>query len=295
MKKIAGIVFGVLLFFAANTVVAQSKVCSNPKCHGGKIYCDDCDYTGELNGKTCPKCNGAGSYPCPNCNGKGSVGNGNNNNNSNNIINNNNNSSASHEYTCPECKGEKEVPIRCTNPKCHNGAIYCEACDYKGTISQRCTACDGKGEITKEKTKPCSECNGKKYTMKEKQDNCTHCRNGKVPSTNRRGEKVWVDHKDCNGTGYITSTYKATCRACGGDGIQKKKHAGANGRSVYTRENDVETVKVKCDACSGKGKVEKTCTKCNGKACYPCPTCEGYGNIRKPCSRCNGNGVIFAK
>ena len=183
---------------------------------------------------------------------------------------------AQHKFDCPDCRGKGEVVKYCPNSKCHNGAIFCEQCDYSGTVNKTCATCNGSGEIVKYRDKPCPYCHGEKGTIKEKQEPCTHCRNGKVPTKNRRGETVWVNHTECNGTGYITTKYKAACRYCGGTGV--------DGQEAY---------KVKCDACGGKGRVTETCSQCGGKGSYVCPDCKGYGNVREKCSRCNGNGVIY--
>lgn len=62
---------------SSSTNSGQQKVCTNPQCHGGSIYCDDCDYTGFIysNGKKekCPKCKGIGKYVCSSCGGKGAL------------------------------------------------------------------------------------------------------------------------------------------------------------------------------------------------------------------------------
>lgn len=278
MKNIVIVSCVISLFFSTNTIIAQTNLCSNSKCHGGKIFCEVCDGAGMDGSETCRKCNGNGFYSCPTCSGNGSVSTGNTTTTTTNVNATSGSSSTRHQYTCPECKGEKEIPTVCPNPKCRNGAIYCEVCDYSGSITRQCDACSGKGEITREKNKPCPYCHGKKYIKKEKQEPCTHCRNGKVPRKNRVGETEWVIHTECKGTGSITSTYNATCRPCAGTGV--------NGKETYTEE---------CKACEGKGSITETCTQCNGKRCYPCPTCDGYANIRTPCSRCKGHGVIYTK
>lgn len=286
MKKILVFFDAVFLLLFATTVTAQT-VCSNPKCHGGKVYCDDCDYTGKVGKETCQKCKGKGYYICPNCNGTGkagstgSVGNANNNSNSNTGNANNNvnvgSSSSRHEYKCPGCEGRGEVPRPCSNPKCHNGAIRCANCNATGNVSYTCAACNGSGVVTKERDKTCPVCQGQKYSGEgEKQIPCTHCRNGKVPSKNRRGETVWVDHADCQGKGYTVSKYKIACRNCGGTGLK--------GKESYT---------VDCYSCGGSGHIKETCKQCDGKGCYVCPTCKGYGNVREKCSRCKGTGVIY--
>ena len=143
MKKFFKLFLAALLLISANSILAQTQVCSNPKCHGGKIYCDDCDYTGTItckkcvgrgkidgntcsncNGKrmlSCGKCNGKGYFPCSNCGGKGSNSSGNTGNNGGvgigggggndgddgkNVCNG---MPSRHQYTCPECKGDKLV------------------------------------------------------------------------------------------------------------------------------------------------------------------------------------------
>ena len=157
MKSRFKLVFAVLLFISVNSVLAQTQLCSNPKCHGGKIYCEECDYSGIIickkcdgSGKvagnvcsqckgtgklSCTICNGNGYYPCPDSNGRGNIGNSNNsintgNNTFGNIGKDGNNNSTRRQFTCPDCKGEKYVPEPCHNPDCHNGAIYCEKCNY---------------------------------------------------------------------------------------------------------------------------------------------------------------------
>jgi len=183
---------------------------------------------------------------------------------------------AQHKFDCPDCRGRGEVVKYCPNSKCHNGAIFCETCDYSGMVNRACSSCNGSGVIAKERDKPCPTCLGKKYEEKEKQEPCTHCRNGKVPSKNRHGETVWVNHDACQGTGYITTKYKAACRPCGGTGVK-----------------GTESYSVNCNSCAGTGRLKETCPKCAGKGSYVCPDCKGYGNVREKCSRCNGNGVIY--
>lgn len=273
MARFLKLSFVVLVLVASTSVAAQTKVCSNPKCHSGKVYCDDCGYVGTVKGNVCAKCKGVGSYPCPTCNGKSATG-----GNTTDTDSTTGSLSPAHWYTCPECKGAKTVPIRCTNPKCHNGAIYCEACDYKGTISHRCETCDGSGEVLEHAKTKCSKCNGKKYVTQEEQIKCIHCRNGKRPTT-QRGKAVYVDCNVCQGKGYKIEIKKVACPVCKG--------------RPYAIERNPHTEK--CKACNGEGSVADICSKCNGKACYPCPTCDGYANIQNPCSRCNGKGVIYAK
>lgn len=187
------------------------------------------------------------------------------------------NVAAQHKFDCPDCRGKGETVKYCPNSKCHKGAIYCETCDYTGTVNKPCTACNGSGVATKERDKTCPVCQGLKYSGEgEKQIPCSHCRNGKVPSKNRRGETVWVDHTACKGKGYTVSKYKIACRNCGGTGLKGK-----------------ETYSVNCNSCGGSGRIKETCKQCAGKGSYVCPDCKGYGNVREKCSRCNGNGVIY--
>lgn len=313
MKNIIRIFCIVFLSFSVIAVAAQPTVCSNPKCHGGKIYCEECDGVGTVKNVTCKKCNGKGTYSCPNCNGTGIVnGTGNVNNNvggnstgnvnssvsgnrtgnvnsnvsgnSTSNVNSSENGSSTptrHQFDCPVCKGRGEIPKSCPNPKCHNGTISCENCKATGTVDHMCTACNGKGEVTTHKRYPCPECNGKKYVMQDKQVKCTHCRNGKVPAPHRpsiaQSETVWVDHAECKGTGFITVKEKVTCPRCKG--------------RAYMIELEPSTVK--CESCGGSGHIKETCKQCAGKGSYTCPTCKGYGNVREHCSRCNGTGVIY--
>lgn len=182
--------------------------------------------------------------------------------------------SAQHTYECPVCHGEKIIPTVCPNRECHNGLIFCEACDYSGTITHVCQTCQGTGVVTKVRDIPCPNCKGKKGFIKEKQIPCPHCRNGKRP-TAQHGQTVYVDCKYCGGKGYTISKYTAACRICGGSGKQ--------GQETYT---------VKCADCEGKGIISELCKQCGGKGSYQCPTCKGYGNISTPCDRCHGDGVI---
>ena len=282
-----------LLFFVANTVVAQT-LCSNPKCHGGRIYCDDCDYSGELNGKKCPKCNGEGIYPCPNCNGTGSVGNSNVSASNSDNVNNSNNSSKPHQFKCPECNGEKFVPAPCSNPKCNHGTIYCAECNQTGKISHDCSKCGGSGTINTSARKiDCPVCDGKKYVIEEVQERCKNCREGKRPTAQpsktvhtrdgktvtRPGKTVYIDCTKCNGNGYIPKKVQQPCSYCRKGGYIIKKGS-------FTEE---------CDSCKGKGQISEKCSKCNGKGSFPCPNCKGYGNVREKCSRCRGEGVIYTE
>lgn len=191
------------------------------------------------------------------------------------------NVAAQHKFDCPDCRGEGETVKFCPNPKCHNGAIYCETCDYSGTVNKTCNSCNGSGEVPTHKKKPCPVCKGTKYVPQERQEKCT-CRNGKVavknrPSKAQTSKYVWVDHADCHGTGFVTVKEQVPCPHCHG--------------RAYMIER--EATMVKCDACGGTGRLKETCSKCEGKGCYACPDCKGYGNVREKCSRCKGNGVIY--
>lgn len=290
MKNVLKIFCVVFLFFFAIVVAAQPTVCPNPKCHGGKIYCDECDGVGTVrNNATCQKCSGNGTYPCPNCNGTGKVngtGNADNNVSGNSSGNNTNEVQGSnfptrHQFECPDCKGKGAIPKSCSNPQCHNGTISCVNCNATGTLEQTCATCSGTGTVTTHRKYPCPECKGKKYVTQDKQEKCT-CRNGKVPTQNRpskapSSETVWVDHTVCHGTGYITVKEQVTCPRCSG--------------RAYMIEREPSTVN--CDSCGGTGRIEETCKQCSGKGSYPCPDCKGYGNVREKCSRCNGTGVIY--
>ena len=295
-------IFGVLfLLFSVIAVAAQTTICPNPQCHGGKIYCDNCDYTGKIKGETCPKCNGAGYYPCPNCNGTGMVntsgsvsttgnavntvsGNSPVNSNANNNGNaNQSNSLTRHQFECPDCKGKGAIPKSCSNPQCHNGIISCANCNATGTVGHTCTVCNGTGTVPTHRKYPCPECQGKKYVTQEKQVKCT-CRNGKVPAPNRpskaqSSESVWVDHTVCHGTGFVTVKEQVQCPYCSG--------------RAYMIEREVTTVS--CESCGGSGYIKGTCPQCGGKGSYVCPDCKGYGNVREKCSRCNGNGFIYTE
>lgn len=183
---------------------------------------------------------------------------------------------AQHQFDCPDCRGKGETVKYCPNPKCHNGAIFCEKCDYSGKVDQQCSDCNGSGTVSKHERKPCPQCKGTKYVMQDKQEKCTHCRNGKRPTT-QNGQTVYVTCSYCKGSGYMTSKEKVTCSYCRGGGylIEQVPH------------------NVTCETCGGKGKITETCAQCDGKGSYACPTCKGYGNVREKCSRCNGNGVIY--
>ena len=193
------------------------------------------------------------------------------------------NVAAQHKFDCPDCRGEGETVKFCPNPKCHNGSIYCETCDYSGTVNKTCNSCNGSGEVPTHKKKPCPVCKGTKYVPQERQEKCT-CRNGKVavknrPSKAQTSKYVWVDHADCHGTGIVTVKEQVPCPHCHG--------------RAYMIER--EATMVKCDACGGTGRLKETCSKCEGKGCYACPDCKGYGNVREKCSRCKGNGVIYTE
>lgn len=312
MKKNLRIFCVLFLWLSVNVVAAQSTVCPNPKCHGGRIYCDECDGVGTVKNEVCRKCSGNGTYPCPNCNGTGIVnasgnvtttGNAankvsesspvNSNANHNGVVSGNSNanvnsdvnrnsSSTRHQFDCPDCKGKGAIPKSCPNPQCHNGTINCANCNATGTVSHTCTACDGTGTVTTHRKYPCPECKGKKFVTQDKQEKCT-CRNGKVPAQNRpskaqSSETVWVDHTVCHGTGFVTVKEQVQCPRC-------------NGRA-YMIEREASTVN--CESCGGSGLIKETCKQCAGKGSYVCPDCKGYGNVRGKYSRCNGNGVIYA-
>lgn len=267
----------------------MSGVIKCPECRGsGKVAggnCKRCNGKGEV---TCAKCNGKGVYPCPDCQGNGVVGNSNsssNSSNNNSGHNNNNNvgndSHSPHKFPCPVCKGDKEVPVPCPNPDCHNGAVYCEECNYTGYIQHKCDVCNGEGTVSEHRKIPCTKCKGEKFVEEIRQEKCTHCRDGKVPRKSRgkfqQDKTVYVDCSYCNGTGMVLVKYKVPCDACR--------------RNGYKIEREPTTVK--CEACKGQGYIKEKCKKCDGKGCYPCPTCKGYANIREKCSRCKGYGVIY--
>ena len=317
MKKVFYLFCIISFFVANNNVIAQNTICSNPKCHGGKIYCTECDMSGEIkcpdcrgtgkvlganctrcNGKrvvTCPKCNGEGTYPCPECNGNGVIGNSNNNSNNDNSSHNHNDGNITniigndnhspHKHTCPECKGEKEIPVPCPNPNCHNGAIYCEECNYTGKVKHECSVCKGEGVVSQHRKITCAKCKGEKYVevVQEKQEKCPYCTNGKRPgrSHDKHGHSVYVTCSYCNGEGTRTVSVKTKvpCDACRGFGYKIER----------------EPTTVTCESCQGNGYVYEKCTKCDGKGCYPCPTCKGYANIREKCPRCKGTGVIYTE
>lgn len=176
-------------------------------------------------------------------------------------------------YTCPDCSGRGKSVERCS---CHNGAIYCMTCDYKGVVEKQCYSCYGSGTKTTTKNKACDQCGGARYAKMEKQTPCS-CRGGKRPTT-RYGTTVYVDCTRCSGKGYLISYYNAACRYCGGRGY-----------------SGTENITIQCDACSGNGKSISTCSVCEGKGCYPCSKCGGYGNLTITCRRCNGNGSIYSQ
>lgn len=98
----------------------------------------------------------------------------------------------------PSYNNSKEEKL-CPNPKCHAGKIYCEDCDYTGTIIQKCSACNGSGKIVKYKS------NGQKYTV-----DCDAC-SGKG--------NVEVQCPRCGGNGYYT------CPNCKGTGKVSENHS----------------------------------------------------------------------
>lgn len=177
-------------------------------------------------------------------------------------------------HTCTTCQGSGKSVERCPN-NCHNGAIFCTTCDYRGSIRKSCSSCNGRGSISSTVNKRCLSCGGSRYTKMSKQTPCT-CRGGKRPQTTRGGNTIYVDCSRCNGTGYLTSYYNAACRTCGGTGY-----------------SGTETTSRSCTSCGGVGSISSTCSKCGGKGCYTCSTCKGYANITATCSRCKGYGVIY--
>lgn len=181
-------------------------------------------------------------------------------------------SQAQTTHECPECSGTGEKVERCGN--CHNGAIYCSTCDYRGVVYHNCYSCNGSGQISSTVNKRCDECNGVGYTRMSKEKPCS-CRGGKRPVT-RNGRTVYVDCSRCSGAGYLLEYYNAGCRYCGGDGY-----------------SGTETVYNTCSSCSGNGSVKETCSTCNGKGCYVCDVCKGYANIKVTCKRCSGTGHIY--
>lgn len=180
---------------------------------------------------------------------------------------------AQSSYTCPDCDGEGKTIRKCN--ECHNGAIYCTTCDYRGVVNNHCYSCSGRGVTTTTKQKVCDYCNGSRYTRMEKQTPCS-CRGGKRPMT-RNGATVYVDCSRCSGVGYLTSYYNAGCRYCGARGY-----------------SGTENVNMTCSTCNGKGSTTKTCTVCDGKGAYVCSRCRGYANLTEKCTRCNGWGKIYS-
>lgn len=177
-------------------------------------------------------------------------------------------------HTCPTCKGRGKSIVRCD--RCHNGAIYCETCDYRGVVYSNCYTCNGRGQTSKTVRKTCAYCNGERYTRKQKESACS-CRGGKRPIT-RNGRTEYITCSRCSGTGVLISYYNAACRYCGGEGY-------------YGTENISQT----CSSCSGNGTIKSTCNTCKGKGCYVCSACDGYANIEKTCTRCNGYGKIYTQ
>ncbi len=179
-------------------------------------------------------------------------------------------------YTCDACKGSGKKPIPCTNSNCHNGAIYCSICDFRGIVESTCTSCHGNGIINKSIKETCPDCNGTRYTRVPQETPCS-CRGGKRPQRSRGGETIYIDCNRCNGTGMLISYFNAGCRPCGGRG--------------YKTLN----VQEQCNTCNGKGTSKSTCTRCDGKGCYVCSTCSGYGSLTGTCDICKGFGRIYAK
>lgn len=175
--------------------------------------------------------------------------------------------------TCPDCNGDGEKIERCSD--CHNGAVYCKTCDYRGTIDSNCSSCNGQGYTLETVKKTCSSCQGARYTRMQKSTPCS-CRGGKRPQTTRGGNVVYIDCSRCNGTGQLISYYNAACRYCAGSGYS----------GTETKQNT-------CYNCNGAGVKKETCYTCNGKGAYVCSVCHGYANIKKPCKRCSGYGFIY--
>lgn len=183
---------------------------------------------------------------------------------------------AQSSYTCDHCSGTGKQTTRCTNRHCHNGAIYCTICDYRGTVERRCSSCAGNGIVNKEINKTCEYCKGARYTRMSKETPCS-CRGGKRPQRDRNGRTIYVNCSRCNGSGTLTSYYNAACRPCAGKGYKS------------------ETSQVQCNSCNGMRVIKETCSRCKGKGCYPCETCGGYANITQTCERCRGGGKIYVK
>lgn len=183
---------------------------------------------------------------------------------------------AQNSHTCPVCHGKGKKVERCDNHKCHNGAIYCETCNYRGVVHKSCYTCNGSGQTSKTVNKTCEYCNGERYKRMSKETPCS-CRGGKRPVT-QNGRTVYVDCSRCSGTGVLISYYNAACRYCGGRGVR-----------------GTETVYNTCHSCNGNGKISSECSTCGGKGCYPCSRCGGYANIERTCSRCHGSGQIYTE
>lgn len=178
-------------------------------------------------------------------------------------------------HDCPDCDGGT-ITERCPSSVCHNGAVYCTACDYSGKIEVTCSSCSGSGSIDKEKRKTCENCKGQRYFKKEQRKPCS-CRGGKRPIT-KNGQTVYIDCDRCSGKGYLPSYYNEDCSVCSGSGY-----------------DGYETISNTCSSCSGSGKSTQTCSICSGNGGFPCPTCKGYANISKKCDRCKGNGEIYTE
>ncbi len=179
-------------------------------------------------------------------------------------------------HTCDICKGTGKEISKCSNHDCHNGAIYCKTCDFRGVINNTCNNCGGSGQIANTVKKVCNDCNGERYFRMSKQTPCS-CRGGKRPIT-RYGRTEYIDCSRCNGSGYLTEYYNAACRPCAGTGYK-----------------GTEIVYNTCYSCNGKGNISETCYTCNGKGCYPCSTCGGYARISTDCSECHGSGKVYTQ
>ena len=179
-------------------------------------------------------------------------------------------------HTCDRCKGSGKELVRCTNSDCHNGAIYCKTCDFRGVINNTCYNCGGSGQTSNTVKKVCDNCGGNRYFKMSQQKPCS-CRGGKRPIT-RHGRTEYIDCNRCHGSGYLTEYYNAACRPCGGTGY-----------------NGTETTYNTCYSCSGNGYTSTTCSTCDGKGCYPCSTCGGYAKISTNCGECLGSGKVYTQ
>lgn len=179
-------------------------------------------------------------------------------------------SAQDHKVTCPQCNGRCKIVTRCSY--CHNGAVICSSCRGLGTTSTRCSNCSN-GYVNKSSRITCSSCRGAGTTKVPQSKPCT-CRGGKVPSTSRGGNTIYINCSRCNGTGSLTSYVDKYCSACRGSG--------------YT----VRSERVKCSYCNN-GVISTTCSNCKGRRAVPCTNCKGYANIEENCSRCRGLGYVF--